>query len=45
MRRVGCREFKNRMGKYLHTVRQGQTLIITDRGRPIAQLGPARLVL
>jgi prevent-host-death family protein len=41
MRRVGSREFKNRMGKYLRAVRQGQTLIITDRGKPIAQLGPA----
>jgi prevent-host-death family protein len=41
MRRVGSREFKNRMGKYLRAVRQGHTLIITDRGKPVAQLGPA----
>jgi prevent-host-death family protein len=41
MRRIGSRELKNRLGKYLRAVRQGQTLLITDRGRPIAQLGPA----
>jgi len=41
MRRVGSREFKNRMGRYLSAVRKGQTLIITDRGKAVAQVGPA----
>jgi prevent-host-death family protein len=41
MRRVGSREFKNRMGRYLQAVRKGQTLIITDRGKAVAQVGPA----
>ncbi len=41
MRKVGSREFKNRLGKYLRAVRQGQTLIITDRGKAVAQVGPA----
>jgi antitoxin (DNA-binding transcriptional repressor) of toxin-antitoxin stability system len=27
-------------GSYLRRVRQGQTLVITDRGRPIAELRP-----
>ena len=40
MQRVGSREFKNRMGRYLRAVRNGQTLIITDRDRPVAKLSP-----
>jgi prevent-host-death family protein len=41
MRKVGSREFKNRMGRYLQAVRGGQTLIITDRGKAVAQVAPA----
>lgn len=37
---VGARELKNRLGKYLKQVREGGTLIITDRGQPIAELCP-----
>lgn len=40
MQTVGSREFKNRMGRYLRKVREGKTLIITDRGTPIAKVGP-----
>jgi prevent-host-death family protein len=40
MRKVGSRELKNRMGRYLLAVRQGQTLIVTDRGKPVAKLSP-----
>ena len=40
MQRVGARELKNRLGQYLKQVRRGQSLVITDRGRPIAQLNP-----
>jgi len=40
MRKIGSREFKNRMGKYLQAVRTGQTLIITDRGQAVAKVGP-----
>ena len=40
MQRVGSREFKNRMGRYLRAVRNGQTLIITDRGKAVAQVAP-----
>ena len=38
--KVGSRELKNRLGRYLLAVRQGQTLIITDRGKPVARLTP-----
>jgi len=40
MRKIGSREFKNRLGRYLLAVRKGQTLIITDRGRAVAQVAP-----
>ena len=40
MQRVGSREFKNRLGRYLLAVRQGKTLLVTDRGKPIAKVSP-----
>jgi len=40
MATVGARELKTRLGRYLKLVREGATLIVTDRGRPIAELRP-----
>lgn len=40
MQKVGSREFKNRMGQYLKAVRRGQSLVITDRGEPVAKVVP-----
>lgn len=37
---VGSRELKTRLGAYLRQVRAGQTLIVTDRGEPVAELRP-----
>lgn len=37
---VGARELKTRLGGYLQQVRQGRTLVITDRGEPVAVLKP-----
>ena len=37
---VGSRKLKTRLGAYLRQVQQGQTLIVTDRGRPVAELKP-----
>ena len=37
---VGVRELKTRLGGYLQQVRQGRTLIVTDRGEPVAELRP-----
>lgn len=37
---VGARELKIRLGTYLRRVRQGQTLVVTDRGEPVAELRP-----
>ena len=39
---VGSRELKARLGKYLRQVRQGRTLVVTDRGDPVAELRPIR---
>jgi prevent-host-death family protein len=37
---VGVRELKTRLGGYLERVRRGLTLVITDRGTPVAELRP-----
>ncbi len=41
MRTVGSRELKNRLGRYLSLVGKGETIIVTDRGKPVARLLPA----
>jgi prevent-host-death family protein len=40
MKKVGSREFKNRQGYYLRQVRKGETVLVTDRGKPVAKLIP-----
>lgn len=40
VRTIGSRELKNRLGTYLRWVRDGATLVVTDRGRPVAELRP-----
>ena len=40
MTKVGSREFKNRWGHYMRRVRKGETLLVTDRGKCIAQVSP-----
>jgi prevent-host-death family protein len=40
VRTVGARELKTRLGRYLRRVRQGETLVVTDRGQPAAELRP-----
>lgn len=37
---VGSRELKTRLGTYLERVRRGETIVVTDRGAPIAELRP-----
>ena len=37
---VGARELKTRLGTYLRRVRGGETLLVTDRGEPVAELRP-----
>lgn len=38
MVRVGIREVKNHFSKYLRRVKQGETLLITERNIPVAKL-------
>jgi prevent-host-death family protein len=40
MKTVGSRELKNRLGRYLKLVGRGETLIVTDRGKPVARIVP-----
>ena len=40
---VGVRELKTRLGRYLRAVRQGQIIVVTDRGEPVAELRPIAL--
>ncbi len=37
---VGSRELKTRLGTYLNRVRTGETIIVTDRDEPVAELRP-----
>ena len=39
---VGARELKTRLGTYLRRVREGRSVLVTDRGEPIAELRPLR---
>ena len=39
-KKVGARELKTRLGTYLRQVREGTTIIVTERGEPIAELRP-----
>jgi prevent-host-death family protein len=35
---VGARELKTRLGTYLRRVREGQRIVVTERGNPVAEL-------
>ena len=37
---VGVKELKNRLSHYLRLVAAGARIVVTDHGRPIAELGP-----
>jgi prevent-host-death family protein len=37
---IGSRELKTRLGTYLRQVQKGKTLIVTERGRAVAELKP-----
>lgn len=37
---AGARALKLRLGAYLRKVRHGATIVVTDRGQPIAELRP-----
>jgi prevent-host-death family protein len=37
-KRVGVKELKNRLSAYLREVRRGRRILVTDRGRVVAEL-------
>jgi len=37
---VSVRELKDRLSEYLRRVQAGERLVVTDRKRPIAEIGP-----
>lgn len=37
---VGIAELRQNLSRYLHRVEQGERLVVTDRNRPVAELGP-----
>jgi prevent-host-death family protein len=40
MRSIGIRELRQHASRYLRDVERGETIEITDRGRPVARLVP-----
>ncbi|MEJ1969926.1 MAG: type II toxin-antitoxin system prevent-host-death family antitoxin [Rhizomicrobium sp.] len=40
MKTVGIRELKNSLSAYVREAQEGETIVVTDRGEPIAQLSP-----
>ena len=37
---VGVAELRQNLSRYLRRVKRGERLIVTDRNRPVAELGP-----
>jgi antitoxin (DNA-binding transcriptional repressor) of toxin-antitoxin stability system len=42
MRKVGVKVLKNTLSEQLRAVAGGETVLVTDRGRVVAELGPPR---
>lgn len=40
---VGIRALKARLSELVHRAASGETVLVTERGRPVAELGPHRL--
>ena len=40
MSTVGIKELRNRLTQYLRRIKQGENLIVTERGKPIALIQP-----
>ena len=40
MASVGVRELRDNLSRYLRRVREGESLVITDHGKPIGELAP-----
>lgn len=40
MKTVGVAELRQNLSRYLRRVERGERLLVTDRNRPVAELGP-----
>lgn len=40
--RVGIRELKSNLGEYLHRVKAGETITVTEHGKAIGQIVPVK---
>ena len=40
MRTVGLKTLKNKLSEYVRLAAAGETVVITDRGRTVAEIGP-----
>ena len=40
MRAIGVKALKNKLSEYVRLAEQGETILVTDRDRVIAELGP-----
>ena len=40
--RVGTRELKSKLSEYLRRVKSGQTIVVTEHGKPIGQIVPGK---
>ena len=40
MNTVGVAELRQNLSRYLRRVQRGERLVVTDRNRPVAELGP-----
>jgi len=40
--RVGTRELKSKLSEYLRRVKSGQTIVVTEHGKPIGQIVPVK---
>jgi prevent-host-death family protein len=43
-RTVGIAELRQNLSRYLERVAEGERLLVTDRNRPVAELGPPPIV-
>ena len=42
MQKVGLKTLKNKLSEYVRLAAAGETIVITDRGRAVAEIVPSR---
>ena len=43
--RVGTRELKSKLSEYMRRVKAGETIVVTEHGKPIGQITPIKPTL